>query len=183
MNTTRRAAFATLLAIGVVGALPAHAQIFGAGEANEQSNVSEIGPKPSPRTRSSVFLGYIPFATFASGGSYVPGIPAISTPGVQGTVTNLGQLVEGDLTFHFNNPNDRNRPNRAGFGGWYWTKGNGDLYQIYGRVFASEQFGFQAAYLSSTSHIAPGPAYTVFAIYQLNSRSLRCIRQAQAFRR
>ena len=104
MKSTCRAAFAALLGIGVVGALPAHAQIFGAGESNEQSNPLVPDPKPSPRTRASAFLGYIPFATFASGGSYVPGIPGNSFPGVQGTQTNLGQLVEGDLTFHFNNP-------------------------------------------------------------------------------
>lgn len=166
MKTIGRIALAALLiGIGTFGR-PAYAQFSNVtSEQGSEEATSPTGKLPPLKGfRSTASLSFFPVAPFASSGGFATG--------VQGTQTNYGMLLDGELEVSWKRGQGKEALNRVGLGGYYWSKGSGDLYQIHQRVFFSEQFGIQTAYLSSSSSVALGPSYTFFFLYDLNSRSL-----------
>lgn len=80
-----------------------------------------------------------------------------------GTSTQAGVLLAADVGVK-----PAGRRSAYELGGWYWSRGSSDLYQIHARAFATPALGAQLSYLSSTS--IGGNAYTAFLLYDLASR-------------
>jgi hypothetical protein len=110
-----------------------------------------------PGTQHYGSASFYPFASFASGGNF--------GNGTSGTRTDFGTLFAAD--FGVKPAKSRNSYE---VGGWYWTKGGSDLYQLQGRVYFTPEMGVQLAYLGSTK--VSGNSYTAFLLYDLASNKV-----------
>ena len=148
MKVLRGAARAALaMACGALAA-PAFAQFPGfTGNARYEATV-----RPESRRYGSVSL--YPLAVFTVAGR-------LSTQQA-GTDTEAGVLLAADLGVK-----PAGRRSAYELGGWYWSRGNSDLYQIHTRAFVTPEVGVQLSYLGSTS--VGGDAYTAFLLYELAS--------------
>lgn len=99
-------------------------------------------------------FSYFPVAVFQSGGSF--------GNGAVGTRSDFGSLVSGDFGLKL-----AKTTSALELGGWYWTKGSSDLYQIQGRAYFTRELGLQVSYLSSTS--TSGNAWATYLLYDLSS--------------
>ena len=149
MKFSQGAALLFMLTAGTVSISPARAQFAGfTGNARYDATTKQgVVPYGS--------LSVYPLAVFATGGRFPDG-----TAGVR---SDPGTLVSGNLGLKL--PRTRSA---LEVGGWYWTKGSSDLYQIEGRGFFTPEIGLQVSYLGST-HVS-GSSWSAFALYDLSSR-------------
>ncbi len=101
----------------------------------------------------SVYL--YPVSEFNTAGSF--------STGTSGTKSAAGSLVGANVGFQ----SATGRKN-VEVGGWFWTKGSGDLYQVDVLKYVAPEVAVQAATIGSTS--TKERAYSFYGIYELDSR-------------
>jgi hypothetical protein len=172
LKTVRSAIVITVLVSSVVLCAPARAQYNG----GNTTMTTLIAVAPTTQGAPQTFLPRmhygalsLHYAPFFSGGRF-PGA-SVSLPGNNqsigpgGTQTNVGPLLAGDVGFR-----GHNARRTLEMGGWYWTRGHTDLYELHGRGFFSETMGVQVGYLGSTS--SSGSAMDTFLFYDFASQQL-----------
>ena len=160
-------------------------------EPSSRQTASRLEARKKTDPLRYVGIGLYPLANFDTGGLF-------TQTGNAGTDNRFGGLISLDLgVVDQVTRTDKDTQKKYGeihgryeIGGWYWTTGNEDLYEMHLRAISEGGFGLQAGYLNSTKGFLPKPgpaslktdatAYDFFVIYDLSSHHLIPLEKRQS---